>query len=73
MAGQADRAAKAQSDGVTKGKRANLILLNENPLVNISNTLSIAGVFKGEDWIPRNILKYMYSEARKSLSKAPLR
>ena len=58
---------------VTKGKRANLLLLDKNPLVNISNTLSITGVFKGEDWIPRNILKYMYSEARKSLSKAPLR
>jgi len=58
---------------VTKGKSANLLLLDKNPLVNISNTLSIVGVFKGEDWIPRNILKYMYSEARKSLSKAPLR
>ncbi len=58
---------------VTKGKSANLLLLDKNPLVNISNTLSISGVFKGEDWIPRNILKYMYSEARKNLSKAPLR
>jgi len=35
---------------VTKGKSANLLLLDKNPLVNISNTLSISGVFKGEDW-----------------------
>jgi imidazolonepropionase-like amidohydrolase len=38
---------------VTAGKRADLILLDANPLSDISNTMKIAGVVMGGKWMPK--------------------
>ena len=35
------------------GKRADLVLLGDNPLADIRHTLQRAGVMLGERWLPR--------------------
>jgi len=47
---------------IETGKFADLILLNNNPLANISNTLKIAGVFVNVKWINKNKTDIMLSE-----------
>ncbi|KAF9658508.1 amidohydrolase family protein [Tenacibaculum sp. ZH5_bin.1] len=42
---------------IETGKFADLILLNENPLENISNTSKISGVFVNGQWIDKNKIK----------------
>lgn len=49
-------------------KDADLILLDKNPLENISNTRSISGVMKGDRWYSKAQLNAMLSEAQKELS-----
>jgi len=44
---------------VEKGKRADLVLLDSNPLVNISNTKKIAGVMVKGNWIPKSEIDEM--------------
>ena len=46
---------------VEKGKFADLILLDENPLKNINNTKKIAGVFVNGKWVSREQLDNMLS------------
>ena len=38
---------------IAAGKRADLVLLDANPLVDISNTMKIAGVVLGGRWLPK--------------------
>lgn len=50
---------------VEVGKFADLILLNENPLDDISNTRSISDVFVNGKWINKNKLDIMLSNVEK--------
>jgi imidazolonepropionase-like amidohydrolase len=43
----------AQTGTVETGKRADLILLEANPLSDIRNTTRRAGVMLGGKWLPR--------------------
>ena len=47
---------------IEKGKVADLVLLDENPLANISNTRKIAGVMVKGRWLPRKQLDQMLKE-----------
>jgi hypothetical protein len=47
---------------VTVGKRADLVLLNANPLENIGNTREIAGVMVRGKWLPQETLQAMLDE-----------
>lgn len=42
---------------ITPGKRANLVLLNANPLEDIKNTTRIEGIVLNGEWIPLNFFK----------------
>ena len=44
---------------IEKGKRADLVLLDSNPLANISNTKKIAGVMVKGNWIPKDEIEEM--------------
>ncbi len=44
---------------IEKGKLADLVLLNENPLEDISQTQNIAGVVINGRWLPKNTLDNM--------------
>jgi len=50
---------------IEKGKRADLVLLDANPLDQISNIDRIAGVVLGGQWLPRQQLDSMLSDAQK--------
>ena len=50
---------------VEKGKFADLVLLDENPLKNINNTKKITGVFVNGKWVSREQLDNMLSELAK--------
>jgi hypothetical protein len=50
---------------VEKGKFADLVLLDENPLKNINNTKKIAGVFVNGKWVSRKQLDNMLYELAK--------
>src|ERR1700758_3925142 len=50
------------------GKDADLILLEKNPLENISNTRSICGVMAGGKWFDREQLNLLLNEAKSELS-----
>lgn len=50
---------------VEKGKLADLLLLDANPLDNIVNTRKIAGVFVNGRWINKKSLQQMLSDAEK--------
>ena len=54
------------------GKRADLILLNANPLTNVKNTRAISGVFVNGQWLPKTTLDKMLSDLsqRNTASKA---
>ncbi len=47
---------------IETGKFADLVLLEENPLVNINNTRKISGVFINGNWIDRSKIDVMLSE-----------
>ncbi|MGG8496595.1 amidohydrolase family protein [Tenacibaculum sp. TC6] len=47
------------------GKFADLILLDENPLENISNTSKISGVFVNGKWIDKNKIDIMLTDVEK--------
>ena len=47
---------------VAQGKRADLILLNANPLINIANTENRAGVMVNGRWIPENAIRKRLDE-----------
>ncbi|WP_346985924.1 amidohydrolase family protein [Chryseobacterium sp. POE27] len=54
---------------VEKGKYADLILLDQNPLENIKNTQTINGVFVNGKWIDKNRIKKLLSELERKNSK----
>lgn len=54
---------KAKTEGtIAVGKRADFILLKENPLNNISHTRNVKGVFTQKNWYPDSELTSMLEE-----------
>jgi len=47
---------------IEEGKRADMVLLNANPLENIGNTREIAGVMVRGQWLPKETLQGMLDE-----------
>jgi hypothetical protein len=47
---------------IEEGKRADVVLLNANPLENIGNTREIAGVMVRGQWLPEETLQGMLDE-----------
>lgn len=54
---------RADAGTVAAGKRADLILLDANPLVDIANTSRISGVMVGGRWLAKANLQKMLDEA----------
>jgi imidazolonepropionase-like amidohydrolase len=55
---------------VERGKRADFVLLAENPLEDIRNTLRIEGVAIGGRWLPKNDLERMIRAATLAIDGA---
>lgn len=53
---------RADAGTVAAGKRADLILLDANPLVDIANTSRISGVMAGGRWMSKSDLQKMMDE-----------
>lgn len=51
-----------KSGTISKGKTANLVLLDKNPLKNISNTTTISGVLLKNTWISRKDIQDKLAE-----------
>ena len=47
---------QAKTGTITVGKRADLILLQGNPLVDVGNTVRQAGVMLGGKWLPKSAI-----------------
>lgn len=58
----------AVSGTITEGKKADLVLLNKNPLEDIRNTRSIEGVMIKGKWLARNELNTMLKEVEEEYS-----
>jgi hypothetical protein len=54
---------------IAVGKEADLVLLDKNPLVDINNTRSIAGVSSGEKWVDAEEIKRLLEEVKGVLGK----
>jgi imidazolonepropionase-like amidohydrolase len=54
-----------KSGTVTVGKRADLLLLKGNPLVDIHNTTAISGVMLGGRWLPSEMLERIQRDSLK--------
>ncbi len=52
------------------GKRADLVLLKGNPLVDIRQTTALAGVMVGGRWLPRAVLEERVEQTRSAPIKA---
>lgn len=52
---------------ITEGKLADLVLLDDNPLTNISNTKKITAVIYGGKLLKKNALDKMLQEAKESI------
>jgi len=61
------------SGTVAEGKRADLVLLAKDPLLNIDHTRAIEGVMLQGRWLPKEELSAMLDRSAQVLSKAPLR
>jgi hypothetical protein len=51
---------------VAAGKIADLVLLDADPLANISNTRRINGVFRAGSWLPRDVASHMLDSLSRS-------
>ncbi len=60
--------AEADIGTVTPGKRADLVLLDGNPLADIRNTTRISGVMVGGRWLERADLERLISDAGRRLN-----
>jgi len=58
-----------QAGTIEMGEKADLVLLDENPLENISNTQKIFGVMTQKRWIPKTEIDNRLSEIRDSYSR----
>jgi cytosine/adenosine deaminase-related metal-dependent hydrolase len=54
---------------IAVGKEADLVLLNNNPLENISNTRAIAGVSSGNSWLNTTEVQKLLEETKAVLGK----
>lgn len=63
----------AELGTLERGKQADILLLDADPLAAIGNTRAIAGVAWRGRWLERAELERMLAAARRRLSKAPLR
>jgi imidazolonepropionase-like amidohydrolase len=54
---------------IAVGKEADLVLLNKNPLEDINNTRSIAGVSSGNSWLNRDDIQKILEETKNILGK----
>ncbi len=54
---------------IEPGKKANLVLLDKNPLENISNTRTILGVMTQNRWIPKEEIDKRLQEIKSSYSR----
>jgi hypothetical protein len=54
---------------IAVGKEADLVLLDKNPLEDINNTRSIAGVSSGYSWLNRDDIQKILEEIKNILSK----
>ncbi len=54
---------------IVVGKEADLVLLNQNPLEDINNTRSIAGVSSGNSWLNADDVGKILEETKSILSK----
>jgi imidazolonepropionase-like amidohydrolase len=53
-----------RSGTIERGKRADLVLLQGNPLQDIANTSRIAGVMIGGRWLPKAEIDRRLSDGR---------
>jgi imidazolonepropionase-like amidohydrolase len=60
---------EATSGTVEKGKLADLVLLDANPLTDIGNTRRIAAVVLNGRYLPRETLQKMLADAEVAASK----
>lgn len=51
-----------QTGTIEVGKRADILILDANPLINISNSSSIVGVMLNGQWLPQTKLEEMINE-----------
>ena len=58
---------------IKTGARADLVLLDQNPLENVRNLGGIAGVILKGRWMDQTALNDLYEQAKEKLAKAPLR
>ena len=56
-----------QAGVVRKGAVSDLILLNGNPLENISNTMKIDGVMLNKNWLPKAYIEQSLKKLEKSI------
>jgi imidazolonepropionase-like amidohydrolase len=57
---------------IEPGKRADLVLVEQNPLDDVDNTAKVVGVMKGGRWIPKSELQTMLAKLAASY-RVPLR
>lgn len=55
--------------GIARGYRADFVLLDANPLTDISRTRSIAGVLQGGKWLDRRALETLRASTRRTMKQ----
>jgi imidazolonepropionase-like amidohydrolase len=57
----------ATTGTIEVGKRADLVLLDANPLTDVRNTTRRAGVMLGGRWLPKSVIDARLDAVAKSL------